>query len=472
MQVNNNIPLFIIKGLLENSGYCRNVIMNLKGEYFSAVHSPVVKFIKAYFMKYDKVPNPSVIQVKLANHINIDDETKKLIRQLFVDIDNTAFNPIEEGDWLYDETKVYITREALKYTMVESPNLIKKATTLEEIQSVALNMAGSVSLTWDDDLGMEYLEEIEERYDRLSDEDVLVATGITKLDNAIGGGIRPRSLFLAGGQSGVGKTLILGNFAMHAMSKGKNVVYISLEIDKDTMAKRIDSVFIEESILSLVPKRKEMIEKIKKKHSDNNCGRLFIKEFPASDTCAKDLGIYLEKLKTLKQFVPELIVVDYVGLMRPNDKMMARSTYERGKYVSEELRGLAFEYNCPLVSAVQTGRQSYGQKNVGMEDTSDSIAIVQTADTYITLGKPKDFDDNHQLFGRVVKSRGVKEGTEFILQIDYDKLQILEWDEAEELKTEQEQSSDAKIAQELKGLKSKGITGTKKKEGSNYEGIE
>jgi replicative DNA helicase len=217
-----------------------------------------------------------------------------------------------------------------------------------------------------------------------------------------------------------------------------------------------------------------MVEKIKKKHAEDQCGRLFIKELPASDTCAKDIGIYLEKLRTLKQFTPDLIVVDYLGLMRPNDKAMARSTYERGKYVSEELRGLAFEYNCPLVSAVQTGRQSYGQKNVGMEDTSDSIAIVQTADTYITLGKPKDFDENNQLFGKVVKSRGVKEGCEFILQLDYTKLKILDFDEASDSKEDDDAQEYAEIARELK---SKNRNRKKVKTGddatkTSYKGIE
>lgn len=464
--VKGNIPLFIIKGLFENEQYCRKVINNLERKIFGEIHGPIVAFIKKYFLKYEKAPDKSLVLTKLSKLVKNEDVNEE-IEKSFEFMDNTSFDPCAEMDWLYDETKEYVNKELLKNAIVESMQEIEKDGDMEPIVE---RIKESIAKNWDDDLGMEYETDIEGRYDRLSNEDLLITTGIRTLDDAIGGGIRKKSLFLAGGQSGVGKTLILGNFATNAILHGHNVLYITLEIDKDTMGKRIDSVFLDRPINELVQFRKQVIDSVRKKYTAGGIGRLIVKEMPPSETCANHIKAFVNELNIKKLFKPDLIVVDYMGLMSPNDKAMARSTYERGKYVSEELRNLSFNCDCPLVSAVQTGRQSYGNKDVGMADTSDSIAIVQTADCYVTLAKPQEYDENQQLYGCVVKSRGVKEGKTFILQIDYDKLKILDFDENNTKKEQDEEEEIKKTVKELKSKNKKGRSNTEVVR--DYEGIE
>jgi replicative DNA helicase len=362
---------------------------------------------------------------------------------------------------LYDETKVMITKTSLTTTIMDTVKSVQEASSLDQITEIIAKINDSVQMAWDQDLGISYVHDVEERIDRLCTKEDTIPTGIPSLDELIGGGMRRKSLFLAGGQSGVGKTLILGNLAANAMKRGDKVVYISLEIDKDIMSQRIDTVNIDMPINDLqdadmlTANRDQVIASIRAEH-ENNGGDIIIKEFPASKTNANDISAYLERLQTIKEYTPDLIVVDYLGLMCPIDSSMGKNSYERGKYVSEELRVIGFEFNCPIVSAVQTGRQSYGAEKVGMEDTSDSIAIVQTADTYVTLAKPQKAADAHQLYATVVKCRGNKEGGTCTFQIEFDKLKVSDAKTMADKKSDSIQKKAEDIFKERKKAGSRG----------------
>lgn len=60
-----------------------------------------------------------------------------------------------------------------------------------------------------------------------------IPTGVYGLDKLIGGGYRENTVNVVYGGTGVGKTTFSFQFALHALNRGKKVVYVSLEMNEN-----------------------------------------------------------------------------------------------------------------------------------------------------------------------------------------------------------------------------------------------
>jgi replicative DNA helicase len=61
------------------------------------------------------------------------------------------------------------------------------------------------------------------------------------------------------------------------------------------------------------------------------------------------------------------------------------NSYTLVKSIAEELRGLAVEFNVPIMSATQTTRSGFGSSDVSLTDTSESFGLPATADLMFAL---------------------------------------------------------------------------------------
>ena len=151
-------------------------------------------------------------------------------------------------------------------------------------------------------------------------------------------------------------TLILSNTAINAVKMGKNVLYISFEIDKRELRRRMDACFTDLNIRNLIEMRDEVKSRIKDARLNKNAGRFIIQEFPPSSVTCLDIENYIYQLQMKKEFVPDIIILDYLGIMKPINNSSTKNSYERGKEVCEELRSLSDKIKAPILSAVQTNR--------------------------------------------------------------------------------------------------------------------
>ena len=79
-------------------------------------------------------------------------------------------------------------------------------------------------------------------------------------------------------------------------------------------------------------------------------------------------------------FVPEIIIVDYLGICT-SARFKASSganSYTIVKAIAEEVRGLAVERNVPIWSAAQLNRAGASNSDPSMSDTAESMGLVQT----------------------------------------------------------------------------------------------
>lgn len=175
--------------------------------------------------------------------------------------------------------------------------------------------------------------------------------------------------------SGAGKSAWMCHLAASTLKSGRNVLYISMEMAEEKLAERIDAnlMGIDINDIAVLDKDQFMskIDKIKAK----SIGILKIKEFPTSSVHAGHFRALLEELKAKENFKPELIIIDYLNICCSSRVKMGASinTYTYVKFIAEELRGLAVEYDVPIWTATQTNRSGYDNTDISLTDTSECI---------------------------------------------------------------------------------------------------
>ena len=120
---------------------------------------------------------------------------------------------------------------------------------------------------------------------------------------------------------------------------------------------------------------------------------------------------FISKLQTYSGFEPEIIIVDYGDLLLPNSGKR-ESLYADGGAVFEALRGLSYEFNCPVITASQFNRNS-GEKTpseVNEYDISESHKKIMTLDTCIAIVATPGMRAQGQAAFKTLKARmGIKD---------------------------------------------------------------
>jgi hypothetical protein len=102
------------------------------------------------------------------------------------------------------------------------------------------------------------------------------------------------------------------------------------------------------------------------------------------------------------------------------------NSYTYIKSIAEELRGLAVEYNVPIVSATQTTRSGFTNSDPGLEDTSESFGLPATADFMFALVSNEELEGLNQIIVKQLKNRYNDPGfyKRFVVGIDRAKMKL------------------------------------------------
>lgn len=420
--VKNKTEIYIIKGLLTFSDYAAKFIDKLNPSYFIPEISPVIKGIKSYYLKYNKVPPTAVLFDKALPQIFKNDENKIQIAEdiiqsaMSIEIDKEDF-----FDWLVDETKSFIRNKAMENGFMNAVNRWEET---KDIDVAVKIINDAASINFDDDLGLDYWEDMRSRIERLKNGVNVISTGISELDAKIGGGWNNKSLNIIAAGTNVGKTLILGDLSLKLLKQGYNGLYITLEINSDLFANRIDSNLTNIKLDSINNNPDGLIEILdrEKKRADEKgypFGRFIIKEYAPNCMNSNQLMAYVRELQVKKQFKPDFIVVDYIGLVAANGKTFSENTYGKLKTVAEELRSVACRLNLPMFTAVQLNKGGYENTNPGMANVADSLGIPMTADLLIICSRDEALDSENVMRWFIAKSRFSKNNEGLLLKVDY-----------------------------------------------------
>jgi archaellum biogenesis ATPase FlaH len=295
-------------------------------------------------------------------------------------------------------------------------------------------LSDALGVSFDSHIGHDFLEDYDSRYEFYHKKEKRVPFDLEYLNKITKGGLPNKTLNVVLAGTGVGKSLFMCHCAAANLSKGANVLYITMEMAEERIAERIDANMLNVTIdeLSILPRDSydKKINRVREKTS----GKLIIKEYPTASAGAGHMRHLLNELKLKRNFKPDIIYIDYLNICTSSRLKYGANvnSYTYIKAIAEELRGLAVEFDVPIVTATQTTRSGFTSSDLGLEDTSESFGLPATADFMIALISSEELQDLNQLMVKQLRNRFGDPGMHrrFVIGVDKTKMKLYDVEQA------------------------------------------
>ena len=424
----------ILRNLLTNEPYMRKVVPFLKKEYFEGVYQHIFTEVTKFVTKYNKLPTLEAFKIEI-------DQSDRISDQMYthaIDILPNIFERKDENmQWLLDTTEKWCQDRAVYRAIMESISIIDGKH--EKLTKNALPdiLQNALAVSFDTNIGHDYLENVDERYAFYHEQEERIPFDLDYFNRITKGGLPNKTLNIALAGTGVGKSLFMCHVAASALSQGRNVLYITMEMAEERIAERIDANLLNVPIDQLENMSQDMFSNRVRKIAESTNGKLIIKEYPTGQAHSGHFRALLMELKLKKKFVPELIFIDYLNICassRMKSMGGAINSYTYIKAIAEEIRGLAVEFDVPIVSATQTTRSGYGNSDPGLEDTSESFGLPATADLMFALISNDELSSLGQIMVKQLKNRYNDPNVDkrFVVGVDRSKMKLYDVDESQQ----------------------------------------
>ena len=377
-----NIEQTILRNLLYDEQYMRKVIPFIKPDYFQGIYKTLFKEVGKYIGRYNKLPTQETLVIELEN---LNEEQYNMAMDIVPHL--FTKEPID-NNWLDDATEKWCQDRAIYNAVMESISIIDGKHESLTKNALPELLSKALGISFDTNVGHDYVENAEDRFDFYHTEEDRIAFDLDYFNKITKGGVPNKTLNIALAGTGVGKSLFMCHVAANALTQGKNVLYITMEMAEERIAERIDANLLNVPIDQLENMSKDMFTRKVNNLAKKTNGKLIIKEYPTGSAHSGHFRALLNELKLKRQFVPDMIFLDYLNICSSSRmKGMGGSinSYTYIKAIAEELRGLAVEFNVPVFSATQTTRSGFSNSDVGLEDTSESFGLPATADLMFAL---------------------------------------------------------------------------------------
>lgn len=394
----------ILSNLVHNEEYCRKVLPFLKKRYFSERKEAIVfEEINKFFEQYNKPITNEILAIEVNNRKDISDGDLKEQQQLISGLTKQDTNE----EWLLNETETFCKKKAVYNAILDSIGIIDGKDKERQDDAIPSLLSDALGVSFDNHVGHNYLDDSDSRYEFYHRVEEKIKFDLDMLNKITKGGLSNKTLNVILAGTGVGKSLFMCHCAAANLLDNKNVLYITMEMAEERIAERIDANLLNLSMdeLKVVDKPifDSRLDKVRKKSQ----GKLTIKEYPTAGAHAGHFRALLEELKLKQEFKPDIIYIDYLNICSSQRLRYGANvnSYTYVKTIAEELRGLAVEYNVPIVSATQTTRSGFTNSDPGLEDTSESFGLPATVDLMLALISTEELEGLNQLMVKQLKNR-------------------------------------------------------------------
>jgi len=415
----------IIENVLFDEHYANRVLPYTKSEYFEGNYKIIIEQIVKFYVQYNTTPTRDELKIEIQQCRGLTDSQLHDIEGLLDEYKRDD----SDRDWLVKKTEDFYKERALTGAIINSAGILEKGN--QNTSQILKLVQDALSVSFDSNLGHDYFEHANDRFEMYSVKEDKVPTGMKTFDDITRGGFSRKSLNCVIASSGSGKSLFMVSVACNALRMGFNVLYLTLEMSEVRIAERMDANLLDISIPSLstitLKQYTDRVDELKKKKH----GRLLIKEFPTSTASVLHFKNLLNELKLKQGFIPDLICVDYVNLMMSSRyKPGQTNSYGMVKAISEELRGLAVETNTAILTATQTNRSGFNNSDIEMTEVSDSIGLIFTLDMLFALIRTDALDQANQVMFKQLKNRysDLNLNPMFQMGINRDRMMIYDMD--------------------------------------------
>jgi len=400
----DKIEFLILRNLLHNEEYTRKVIPFIKAEYFEDINQKIVfEEILSFVGQYNKLATKEVLSIEVEKRKDINDTSFKEIVHLIDCLDDIP----SELNWVIDTTEKWCRDRAIYIALMDSIHIADGKDEKKNRDSIPSILSEALAVSFDNHVGHDYLLDYEKRYESYHRKEEKIEFDLEYFNKITKGGLPNKTLNIALAGTGVGKSLFMCHVASSVLLQGRNVLYITLEMAEERIAERIDANLLNVAIQDIGELPKSTFETKVNNLAKKTQGTLIIKEYPTASAHSGHFKSLLNELALKKSFRPDIIFIDYLNICSSSRFRGGSNinSYTLVKSIAEELRGLAVEFNVPIVSATQTTRSGYGSSDVELTDTSESFGLPATADLMFALISTEELEELGQILVKQLKNR-------------------------------------------------------------------
>lgn len=415
----------ILSNLIFNEDYYRKVYPYIKEEYFDdSNHTKIFSTFKKYIEDYKEPPSVEALKLSLDKRKDLNEETYK---NVIDEVDTFKMDPNTSTEFLINETEKFCQDKDL-YNSIRKAILILDGEGDDDKGSIPKLLSDSLGINFDQSVGHDFLEDYDSRFEYYHKKEERLAFDIDLLNKVTKGGLPRKSMTVLLATTGGGKSLVKCHMAASYLMYGKNVLYITMELAEEEVGRRIDANIMDVTIDEVSVTPQDVFQKRMNRYKSKTPGKLVIKEYPTGSAHVGHFRHLLNELQMKKGFVPDVVFVDYLNICASSRVRgaAAANSYTLVKSIAEEVRGLAMEFNCAVVTSSQFNRDGYGNSDVDLTNTSESMGITHTADCILGLITTEDLDGLGQLMIKQLKNRwnDLSYYRRFLVGIDRSKMKL------------------------------------------------
>lgn len=395
-----------IETMLVNPDFFSQFKSYFKKEYFdgSFAHKKLLEVIYYHYDKHNEIPTIDILETH--NNLNTDEISKRNIFKILEQIKTnmSARYSSEHYSFYINELKKFRKHQIIKDTLKESIKLLE----VNEFKKIeALLHKGVEDIDIDFSI-YDYIEEFDNRIQPTSRNSV--PTLWKEVDKVLeNSGPASGEIYILQGDIGLGKSFMLCQIGVNALIQGKNVLYISAETRKRTLALRFDS------LISSIPLDDILLNKDKVRDELRNFfnkgQRLIIEEYPSGGVTIPEI---YSKIKQIKKKIPkiDLIIIDYLDIL--DLSIYDGQEWQKLKAVYEAGRKLASDFDVPVWSATHPNTEGIKSEGyVTYDKTYGGPNKFKNVDFVITLKKSEG-----RIVGYIAKNRVGANGIFLDVELD------------------------------------------------------
>ena len=398
------LELTILRNLVFNEDYARKVIPFIQPEYYEQrVEKIVFEEIVEFIVKYGSSITIEALNIEIDNRRDLTESENKEIVELLSKLNDS---PVD-NQWILDTTEKWCRDRAIYLALMESIHIADGKDDKKGRDAIPSILSDALAVSFDNNIGHDYLQNYEERYEFYHRKEDKIEFDLEYFNKITKGGLPNKTLNIALAGTGVGKSLFMCHVASSALLQNRNVLYITLEMAEERIAERIDANLLNVPIQQLIDLPRSAFENKVNGIAKKTRGSLVIKEYPTASAHSGHFKALLNELALKKSFRPDIIFIDYLNICSSSRFKSGSNinSYTLVKSIAEELRGLAVEFNVPIMSATQTTRSGFGSSDVELTDTSESFGLPATADLMFALISTEELEQLGQIMVKQLKNR-------------------------------------------------------------------
>jgi len=363
----------VLNSLLKNKKFTLNIRDVILPSFFeNQAHQWIVKEALQYFDEYHSTPTIDFLKIEVKK---IDND---VLKTAIVDQLKEIYKLInEDQEYVEQEFSNFCKNQSLKSALLKSVDLLQDGM----FDDIRFTIDNALKAGQDKNIGHEYVKEVEARY---KEEDrQVIPTPWTIINDKLMGGLGGGDFGLIFGSPGGGKSWTMVALGAHAVKLGLNVVHYTLELSEGYVGKRYDAYFVNEPVNTVHLKQDKV-----KQYIDNLKGTLTIKEYAPGNASISTIEGHIQKMTDLG-YSPDLVIIDYVDLLKSNTNVKDEKEKLDNTYVST--KALARTLNIPVWSVSQVNRAGARDDVIEGDKAAGSYNKIMITDFCMSLSRlPQD----------------------------------------------------------------------------------